>query len=110
MRNGAACLLASCALGMAAAPCPGHAAMVEVKIVHFAFQPARVPVHPGDTLVITNQDLVPHTATARDGTWTTPELTHGASARVTLPHDAGADFFCAFHPEMTGQLLWQPPN
>lgn len=82
--------------------------IVEITIEHFAFTPANVAVAVGDTIVFVNKDIVPHTATAADNSWTTGEITHGASARVTLPQKAAADFFCQFHPMMKGHLTIVP--
>lgn len=82
--------------------------LVEVTIEHFAFTPANAAVAVGDTIVFVNKDIVPHTATATDNSWTTGEITHGASARVTLPQKAAADFFCEFHPMMKGYLTIVP--
>jgi plastocyanin len=50
---------------------PGHVEagsvapnVVTVEIHNFAFQPATVTVHPGDTFEWKNEDSAPHTATA----------------------------------------------
>ena len=83
---------------------------VEVTIEHFAFTPANVAVAAGDTIVFVNNDIVPHTATATDNSWTTGEIAHGASARVTLPTKPGADYFCKFHPVMKGHLTIVSPK
>ena len=88
----------------------GEPKTVEVTIEHFAFTPANVAVAAGDTIVFVNNDIVPHTATATDKSWTTGEIAHGASARVTLPQKAGADFFCTLHPVMKGHLTIVPPK
>ena len=98
--------LASLGVGSAAV----RAKTVEVTIEHFAFTPANVAVAAGDTIVFVNNDIVPHTATATDNSWTTGEIAHGASARVTLPQKAGADFFCELHPVMKGHLTIAPPE
>jgi plastocyanin len=81
---------------------------VEIAIEHFAFSPSNVAVNAGDTIMFVNKDIVPHTATATDSSWTTGELAHGASARVTLPAQAGVDFHCRFHPAMKGHLTIAP--
>jgi plastocyanin len=83
---------------------------VEVTIEHFAFALANVAVAAGDTIVFVNKDIVPHAATATDNSWTTGEIAHGASARVTLPAKPGAEFFCRFHPMMKGHLTIAPPQ
>ena len=38
-----------------------------VTIDATSYQPARLAVHAGDTVVWVNKDLIPHTATARQG-------------------------------------------
>lgn len=97
-------------IGFAAAPglCVASPDTIEVKIEHFAYVPEIVKVAPGDTIVFVNEDIVPHTATAADQSWTTGEIAHGESARVIIPENAGADYFCAFHPMMTGRLMIAP--
>ena len=85
-------------------PALARPSMVAVAIEHFAFMPASVKVAEGDVIVFTNNDIVPHTATAADGSWTTGEIAHGRSARVRLPVNAGVEFFCRLHPVMKGHL------
>ena len=97
--------LASLGVGSAAV----RAKTVEVTIEHFAFAPENVAVAAGDTIVFVNKDIVPHTATATDSSWTTGEIAHGESARVTLPAKPGAEFFCKFHRVMKGYLTIAPP-
>src|SRR6516165_6043068 len=89
---------------LASGPAAAQSKTVEVTIEHFAFTPANLTAAAGDTSVFVNRDIVPHTATATDNSWTTGEIAHGASARVTLPQKAGADFFCKLHPVMKGHL------
>jgi plastocyanin len=81
---------------------------VEVSIEHFAFAPATVAVSPGDTIVFVNKDITPHTATAVDSSWDTGEIAGGAMARLTVPPNAGADYFCSFHPVMKAKLTLTP--
>lgn len=83
---------------------------VAVTIEHFEFSPADIAVAAGDTIIFTNKDIVPHTATAADTSWTTDEIASGASAQITLPEKAGADYFCIFHPLMRGRLTLSPPE
>ena len=93
---------------LASGPASTQLKTVEVTIEHFAFTPANVAVAAGDTIVFVNNDIVPHTATATDNSWTTGEIAHGASARVTLPAKPGAEFFCKFHRVMKGHLTIAP--
>ena len=74
----------------------------------FAFVPERVEIGPGDTVVWINEDIAPHTATARDGSWETDPLDADASARVVFGMPGDFDYFCAFHPHMTGTVSVRP--
>jgi len=107
LRVAAACA-ALVGLALQGGPATAGPKTVEVTIEHLAFSPSNVAVTTGDTIVFVNKDIVPHTATATDDSWTTGELANGASARVTLPEKAGADFFCKFHPVMKGHLTIAP--
>lgn len=59
---------------------------------------------PGDTVVWTNRDIVPHTATAEDGSWTSPSLKEGESWAMIVETEVSADYLCAFHPAMRASL------
>lgn len=79
---------------------------VPVDIRDFAFGPNPVQVPVGGTISWTNQDAVPHTATAdqRD------VLQSGAIApgtSFTQVFDAAGEFsyFCEFHPNMLGTIV-----
>lgn len=81
-----------------------RAATHTVTIQGFAFTPSRLSVAEGDTVTFTNQDNAPHTATASDGAFDTGRLNGGESASVTIPASGTFDYFCKFHPNMTGQI------
>lgn len=78
----------------------------QVTIQGMAFKPARVEVAVGDTVAWTNQDIVPHTATADGpGAWDTGALSQGRSA-VQVPTQPGQfRYYCALHPTMEGTLI-----
>jgi plastocyanin len=63
---------------------------------------------PGDTILFVNRDIVPHTATAIDKSWTTGELARDASASVVVAQAGIADYGCLFHPAMKGRLIIMP--
>ena len=54
------------------------------------------------TLVFTNHDIVPHTATARDTSWHTGDIAANATARIVVT--GNADYFCLYHPTMTASV------
>ena len=98
-------LLGAALLALAATTSAAHAASVTVTISDYTFAPATVTVHPGDMVVWTNQDDVPHTATARDGkTFDSGTIDPGASARVTFHALGHYAYRCAIHPDMLGEV------
>ena len=82
-----------------------HPKTVEVVIEHFAFVPSSIEVAPGDSVVFTNRDITPHTATAVDGSWTTEDIAGGQSETLVVPTTAGAAYVCRYHPVMKGRLV-----
>ena len=77
---------------------------VEAGIEGFAFVPDRIVVRAGDTVVWTNADIAPHTATAADGSWDTGKIGGGASAEVAFTEAGTWAFTCAYHPNMKGEI------
>lgn len=81
-----------------------HAATHSVTIKGFAFSPASLTVAKGETVVFTNEDGAPHTATATDGSFDTGRLNRGQSAEVTITKSGKTDYVCAFHNGMKGSV------
>jgi plastocyanin len=75
-----------------------------VTIDATSYRPARLAVHPGDTIVWVNKDLIPHTATARSKAFDSKVLAAGASWRLTVTAKGPIDYGCLFHPTMTGRI------
>ena len=80
-----------------------RAAVIQIKIKDLAFAPAQVSAQVGDTIEWTNVDFVAHTATARDGAWDIM-LPPNATRSVVLKTAGTVDYYCKFHPNMTGQV------
>jgi plastocyanin len=80
------------------------AAEYSVEIVGFAFVPPELTIVEGDTVVWTNLDLVPHTATADDASWDSGTLNHGESWSHTFQTAGSWEYHCTIHPEMTGTV------
>jgi plastocyanin len=78
---------------------------IEIVIEHFAFVPSSIAVAPGDTVVFTNRDITPHTATAADGSWGTKDIPSGKSETLAVPANAGGTYVCRYHPAMRGRLV-----
>ena len=98
----AAALVACAAVRGSANPAPKP---VGVDIRGFAFVPAEAAAGVGDSVVWTNRDALPHTATADSGAWSSPEL-GGASRFVFVAKRPGRfSYHCAAHPVMRGVLV-----
>ena len=83
-----------------------QAATHQVSIEGFAFVPAQLSVSAGDTVVFTNADGAPHTATttgAGSG-FDTGTIKKGKSASVTITAAGRLAYKCKFHPKMTGVI------
>lgn len=86
-----------------------NAKTIEIVIEHFAFTPASIEVEAGDTLVFTNRDIAPHTATAANGSWTTNDIASGRNEAVVMPVNGAGAYFCKYHPVMKGRLIIRTP-
>lgn len=97
------------ALALAGLPRPARAHAgpheVEVRIARFVFDPAHIEIRVGDSVTWINDDLAPHTATAKDGAWDTSALDRGGTGRITFETAGAHAYFCAFHPHMKGMVL-----
>ena len=82
---------------------PARAETIRVEISKLVFTPAQISAHVGDTIEWVNDDIVAHTATAKS-----KEFDVIVAAKKTTPqvlNKPGAfDFFCRFHPNMTGHM------
>jgi plastocyanin len=76
-----------------------------VKIVDFHFSPATITVHEGETVTWVNDGSMPHSATARDGSFDTGILPPGHSASHTFTQAGSFSYFCSVHPFMHGTIV-----
>lgn len=84
---------------------PAEAEAMVVSIKDFSFQPATLEIAAGTTVTFVNNDGVPHTATADDGSFDTGNLDSGASAEITFDTPGTYTFACKYHPNMTGTIV-----
>jgi plastocyanin len=97
-------LLALTVLTLMACAAPALAAdTIRVMIDKLKFAPAQVSAHVGDTIEWVSTDFVAHTATARNKDWDVAIPAKG-TGRVALQHAGDVDYFCRFHPNMTGRI------
>ena len=80
---------------------------IRVTVDKMAFDPPKISAHVGDTIEWASSDFVVHTATARNKDWDVTVPAKGMG-RVTLEHPGEVDYFCRFHPNMTGRISVTP--
>jgi plastocyanin len=80
---------------------------IRVTINQLKFDPPKISAHVGDTIEWTSSDFVVHTATAKNKDWDVTIPAKGMG-RVTLARPGDVDYFCRFHPNMTGQIEVAP--
>ena len=83
-----------------AAPAPAHT----VTIAGMRFSPAVVQARRGERIEWVNNDLVPHTVTARDGSFDSKTIAAGASWAWVPTRAGSAAYACAYHPDMTASV------
>jgi plastocyanin len=83
----------------------GNTQRVAMKAV--AYLPRQVTVHVGDAIEWANEDIVAHTATAKDKSWEMNVLP-GRSARMVMSSAGSFSYFCRYHPNMTGEVVVEP--
>ncbi len=103
MRLGAAIVLCLCACKRAPEPAPTAASGREqsVAISGMRYSPYQLDVSAGDTIVWTNQDLVPHTVTAVDRSFDSGSIAPNATWSYVARAKGRHDYTCTFHPTMT---------
>ncbi len=93
--------------GPLAAPSTAAAANPSANGVHLAgskFSPAQITVSAGTTVTWLNDDTVPHTVTAADGSWSSGNLAPGAAYTRTFTTRGTFHYLCLYHPWMQGTI------
>jgi plastocyanin len=75
-----------------------------VTMRNFGFAPAELTVSRGDTVVWSNADFVPHTATATDSLWDSKSIDASGTWRFVARTAGRHAYYCAFHPTMKATL------
>ncbi|MBY5347027.1 cupredoxin family copper-binding protein [Rhizobium leguminosarum] len=79
----------------------------QVTIAGMKFGSPPAELHVGDVIVWRNDDIFRHTATARDKSFDI-DLPPKSEGRMTIGEAGAIDFYCRFHPAMTGKLEVRP--
>lgn len=90
-----------------AAAAPAAAREIHVDLKNIGFSPASVSAHVGDTVEWNNKDFITHSATAKDGKWDINLPPH-ATGKMTLKKAGRLDYYCKYHPNMTGVIIVSP--
>jgi plastocyanin len=75
-----------------------------VLIKGFKFVPDKLEVQVGDTVIWKNEDIVPHTATAKK-LFDSKKLDQGQSWSYVARQKGSHPYICLYHPTMTGELV-----
>lgn len=75
-----------------------------VEITGFEFRPSELSVEVGDTVEFVNRDVVPHTATARDGSFDSRRLAADSSWSWVARSAGVVSYTCVLHPSMNGRI------
>ncbi len=100
LMTGAAATGVLAALPAAATSATQH----EIEIQRFKFNPDTITVKPGDTIRWTNNDPVPHDATAEDKSWNIKTLRPFDSDTITVAADMVTQYYCTIHPFMKASI------
>ncbi len=80
------------------------AAVIHIELADVAYAPAQVSAHVGDTIEWTNDDIVAHTATARNGAWDVMLQPKGKGS-IILKSSGTIEYYCRLHPNMIGSII-----
>ena len=93
------------AMLVAGAGAPGLAAApVRKPVTHTVtidgarFSPADLTVRAGDTIVWVNNDILAHTATARNGAFDSKVIEPGKRWKFVVKQKGNFEYTCSFHP------------
>ncbi len=75
-----------------------------VEIKNYAFKPSEINVRPSEEITWTNNDSVPHTVTADDGSFDSGRLDLGGSYNYTFKDKSSFKYHCNYHASMHGEV------
>jgi plastocyanin len=78
-----------------------------IIISGFKYQPDVLTVNAGDTVEWKNNDIVPHTVTADDKSFTSGAIRPGATWKFVAKKSGTFSYTCTPHPNMHGKLVVQ---
>ncbi|HVN01400.1 MAG TPA: cupredoxin family copper-binding protein [Caulobacteraceae bacterium] len=92
--------LAALSGALAAGPGP-----LGVTIDNFSYSPPNLTVAAGTTVTWTNDDDIPHTVRAVDGSFHSKAMDTSDSYSFTFTKPGVYSYFCSIHPKMVGKVV-----
>jgi plastocyanin len=96
-------LIAVVAMLSAAFASPASAETIKVTIDKVAYAPVNISARVGDIIEWSNVDIVAHTSTARDKSFDLMVMPNKTQT-LTVKKAGEFDYYCKFHPNMTGHI------
>jgi len=81
---------------------PTGPAGTSVRMAGTRFEPTTLTIRVGDTIRWFNDDALPHTVSATDGSWDSGNLPPGAAFERTFDAAGSYPYLCRYHPGMAG--------
>jgi plastocyanin len=78
-------------------------AVVDTK--NFAYAPATLTIHPGQSVTFKNSDSTAHTVTAADKSFDSGNMEQGATWSHVFAKAGTYAYVCAYHSYMTGTVI-----
>lgn len=75
-----------------------------VRMAGSRFEPATLTIRVGDTVRWFNDDALPHTVSATDGSWDSGNLVPGQSFERRFDTAGSYHYLCRYHPGMIGAI------
>ena len=100
-----ASLVLVCAAALFAAGASAAGTTHAVRIEGMKFIPERLEVAPGDTVVWTNKDFLPHSVTASEARVESGDLAPSKAWRFVARKKGEMPYICRLHPGMKGVLV-----
>lgn len=86
----------------------GKTKTIEIKVNEMTFGPAMANANVGDTISWVNVGKIPHTVTAKDGSFDKTPMAPGERFNFVLRKEGSINYTCTYHPGMDGMLMVGP--
>jgi plastocyanin len=86
----------------------GAKAEHEIRLHHFALNPAITTIVAGESVRFVNDDDEAHNVTADDASWRTGPIDRGHAAVHRFDRPGAFGIYCAFHNYMVGKVVVRP--